>query len=141
MKFKIEKELGKARAGQIETIHGNIDTPSFIIVGTKATVKALTPEQVSSIGAQAILANTYHLYLQPGDEIVKKAGGLHKFMNYNGPTFTDSGGFQVFSLRAKINEEGVNFKSIIDGSGHFFTPEKSIKIQQNIGADIIFASS
>lgn len=163
MEFKIEKELGngRGRVGKIETAHGVIETPAFIVVGTKATVKALTPEQVSSLGAEAILANTYHLYLQPGDEILKKAGGLNKFINWPGPTFTDSGGFQVFSLRGgsaskigsdqieedksvheklvKIDEEGVTFKSIIDGSTHRFTPEKSIEIQHDIGADIIFA--
>lgn len=169
MKFNIEKELGngRGRVGKIETIHGIIETPAFIVVGTKSTVKALTPEQVSELGAQAVLANTYHLYLQPGDDLLKKAGGLHNFMNWHGPTFTDSGGFQAFSLGAafnnnaskisdrnneverndeniseklaKVTEEGVEFKSIIDGSTHFFTPEKSIEIQHNIGADIIFA--
>lgn len=169
MKFSIEKELGngRGRVGKIETAHGAIETPAFIVVGTKATVKALTPEQVSELGAQAVLANTYHLYLQPGDSRLAKAGGLHNFMNWQGPTFTDSGGFQAFSLGAafnnnaskiadrntevgrgdedqvekfaKVTEEGVEFKSIIDGSTHFFTPEKSIEIQHNIGADIIFA--
>ncbi len=168
MKFSIEKELdnGRGRVGKIETPHGSIDTPAFIVVGTKATVKALTVEQVNDLGAQAILANTYHLYLQPGDDIVKKAGGLHSFSNWKGPTFTDSGGFQAFSLGValdskvskiaeiseqikedvsvheklvKIDEDGVTFKSIIDGSSHRFTPEKSIEIQHNIGADIIFA--
>ena len=169
MKFKIEKELnnGRCRVGKIETIHGVIETPAFIVVGTKSTVKALTPEQVSSLGAQAVLANTYHLYLQPGNEILKRAGGLHNFMNWHGPTFTDSGGFQAFSLGvafnnsaskigdrnddiekvdvenlekfAKVTEDGVEFKSILDGSMHFFTPEKSIEIQHDIGADIIFA--
>lgn len=170
MKFSIEKSLDnqRGRAGTIHTPHGDIQTPAFIVVGTKATVKALTPEQVSSLGAQAVLANTYHLYLQPGDHMLSKAGGLHKFMNWNGPTFTDSGGFQAFSLgialdrkvskisdsrsnddpeilsqnHAKlvsIDEDGIDFKSIIDGSSHRFTPEKSIEIQHNIGADIIFA--
>ncbi|HEY9583952.1 MAG TPA: tRNA guanosine(34) transglycosylase Tgt [Candidatus Paceibacterota bacterium] len=163
MEFKIEKELDKARAGTIETLNGSIETPAFIVVGTKAAVKALTPEQVSSLGAQAVLANTYHLYLQPGDKVVKEGGGLGKFMNWSGPTFTDSGGFQAFSLGiaygdsvskisnketvsrlnnnnlVKIDEEGIDFKSIIDGSSHRFTPERSIEIQHNIGADIIFA--
>ncbi len=167
MKFTIEKDLNnsRARVGKIHTEHGDIETPAFIVVGTKATVKSLTPEQVSSLGAQAVLANTYHLYLQPGDELLSKSGGLHKFMNWNGPTFTDSGGFQVFSLgvaygnkiskiadsteenhdtsnHAKlvaIDEDGIDFKSILDGSSHRFTPETSIKIQHNIGADIIFA--
>lgn len=171
MKFTINKELdnGRGRAGNIETKNGNIQTPAFIVVGTKATVKAITTEQVFSLGAQAILANTYHLYLQPGEKILKQAGGLNNFMNWNGPTFTDSGGFQAFSLgvaygnkvskvsekndlvddgveqnnnHAKlvsIDEDGIDFKSIIDGSTHRFTPERSIEIQHNIGADIIFA--
>ncbi len=169
MKFIIEKELDnkRARVGRIETKNGIIETPAFIVVGTKATVKALSVEQVSNLGAQAILANTYHLYLQPGEEILKKSGGLNKFMNYKGPTFTDSGGFQVFSLGSaygnkvskisnndedsdlelnnnhaklvSIDEDGIDFKSILDGSNHRFTPERSIEIQHNIGADIIFA--
>ncbi|HEY9585750.1 MAG TPA: tRNA guanosine(34) transglycosylase Tgt [Candidatus Paceibacterota bacterium] len=184
-----------ARAGVIQTPHGDIETPAFVVVGTKATVKALTPEQVSGLGAQAVLANTYHLYLQPGDELVWDAGGLGKFMHWDGPTFTDSGGFQVFSLGAafglrqskiglsgrpdadapglgkgvskvakgetirqagdveiddggreseharpaKVDEDGVTFKSHIDGSSHRLTPERSLQIQHNIGADIIFA--
>lgn len=168
MKFTIEKELDnkRARVGKIETSNGVIETPAFIVVGTKATVKSLTVEQVKELGSQAVLANTYHLYLQPGEEVMKKTGGLHKFMNWNGPSFTDSGGFQAFSLGVgldedvskvskdgdiqkvknpsnnnlvKIDEEGINFKSIIDGSSHRFTPERSIEIQHNIGADIIFA--
>lgn len=193
MKFNIEKKLkgSRGRVGTIDTIHGSIQTPAFIVVGTKATVKALTIEQVQSLGTQAVLANTYHLYLQPGEELLKKSGGLHKFMNWSGPTFTDSGGFQAFSLGAdfdnkvgkvqkkgeirddagealavaedlfsstcfrkkasaprpspsptnfaKVTEEGVEFRSVIDGSKHFFTPEKSIGIQHNIGADIIFS--
>lgn len=174
IKFTIKKKLeGKlGRVGILETSHGVIETPSFVTVGTKATVKALTPEQVKTLGSQVVLANTYHLYLQPGDEVLKKAGGLHKFMNWNGPTMTDSGGFQAFSLGAafgehvskiasgesvisrcgvenggtdsdcalaKIDEDGVTFSSHIDGSKHRFTPEKSIQIQHNIGADMIFA--
>jgi len=165
--FKIEKKLenGLGRAGIISTPHGEIQTPAFVVVGTKATVKALSPEQVKDLGAQVTLANTYHLYLQPGDELVAKSGGLHKFMNWKGPMMTDSGGFQAFSLGAafgkkisklkseasadtaeneepalaKITEDGVVFKSHIDGSEHFFTPEKSMEIQHNLGADIIFA--
>lgn len=182
----------RGRAGVIHTAHGDIATPAFIPVGTKATVKALSPEQVrDDVKADAVLANTYHLYLQPGTEILEKAGGLHKFMNWSGPTFTDSGGFQAFSLgaafngkgskinkrggelqgegrtkneerkmqdvddqtrssffflpssvdskMAKVTEDGVEFKSIIDGSTHFFTPERSMEIQKSIGADIIFA--
>ena len=107
--FKIERELpnGLGRAGKIETAHGVIETPAFIVVGTKATVKALTPEQVRDLGAQAVLANTYHLYLQPGADLVAGAGGLQKFMNWRGPTFTDSGGFQVFSLGAAYGEGGL----------------------------------
>lgn len=171
--FSIEKELpGKlGRAGILKTPHGNIETPAFVTVGTKATVKALSPEQVKSVGAQVVLANTYHLYLEPGDERVKKFGGLHKFMNWSGPTMTDSGGFQVFSLGAaygkelskitkitdpsqllaerssegetprlaSIGADGVSFRSHLDGSLHYITPEKSIEIQHNLGADIIFA--
>jgi len=178
LNFKIEKKLegGLGRAGVLQTAHGEIETPAFVAVGTKATVKALSPEQVKDLGARVVLANTYHLYLQPGDEIVRDGGGLHKFMNWDGPMMTDSGGFQAFSLgaafgqkvskigntsqmhadedadiadenggsqekpvMAKITEDGVTFKSPIDGSEHHFTPERSIEIQQNIGADMIFA--
>ncbi len=170
--FNIEKKLEGtlARAGTLHTPHGSIRTPSFVVVGTKATVKALTPEQLQDLGAQVVLANTYHLYLQPGDDIVRDAGGLNTFMNWHGPTMTDSGGFQVFSLGAaygkeiskvvqvtdpnfmipersigteaplaKVGNDGVSFKSHLDGSLHYITPEKSIEIQHNIGADIIFA--
>ncbi|MES2314370.1 MAG: tRNA guanosine(34) transglycosylase Tgt [Patescibacteria group bacterium] len=177
MKFTIQAKVANslARAGSIETPHGIIETPAFIPVGTKATVKSVATDVVrEKVGADAVLANTYHLYLQPGDEIIKKAGGLGKFMNWSGPTFTDSGGFQAFSLGtvkgrgkkiadknnqeprdnnqketpvesdtesmlAKIDDDGVTFKSIIDGSEHRFTPERSIQIQHNIAADIIFA--
>jgi len=199
LKFTIEKKMaGKlGRAGVLETPHGKIETPAFVTVGTKATVKALSPEQVKAIydaeprrsnsaelevgalteASGVVLANTYHLYLQPGDETLKKAGGLHNFMNWQGPTMTDSGGFQAFSLgaafgtsvskiaiakntpldvghpmgvygeedrrenpaMAKVTEDGVTFKSPFDGSEHHFTPEKSIAIQHNIGADMIFA--
>ncbi len=176
MEFHIEKKgPNLMRAGVIKTKHGEIKTPAFIPVGTKATVKALTNEQLDSIDTQAVLANTYHLYLEPGDELVKKAGGLHKFMNYDKPLMTDSGGFQVFSLgvalgygiskilkptslvipakagiqedhgdlnlfkKARIDENGVMFRSHLDGSAHYFTPEKSMEIQHNLGADIIFA--
>lgn len=170
--FKIEKKLdGKlGRVGTIHTPHGDIQTPSFVVVGTKATVKSMTPEMLESLGAQVVLANTYHLYLQPGSNIVSKAGGFAKFMGWNGPTMTDSGGFQVFSLGAafgehvskvakagevlhrpedggtgdkgklaKIDEEGVTFKSHLDGSAHRFTPESSMKVQWDLGADMIFA--
>ena len=173
MDFKIEKKLGNclARAGVIKTPHGEIHTPAFVAVGTKATVKSLNPEQVKDVGVEVVLGNTYHLYLQPGDEIVRGAGGIGKFMNWPGPTMTDSGGFQVFSLGtaygkdiskitritdpslliperfddtdaprlAKIGQDGVSFKSHLDGSIHYITPEKSIQIQHNLGADIIFA--
>lgn len=181
--FKIEKKVGKlGRAGIISTPHGEIKTPAFVTVGTKATVKALTPEMVRGLGAQVVLANTYHLYLEPGDELVRDAGGFAKFMNWKGPTMTDSGGFQVFSLGAafgskegklskvmqglpeiisttpedivagdelekgeqagklaRIDEEGVTFKSYKDGSEHRFTPERSMEIQHNLGADMFFA--
>ncbi len=173
IKFIIEKGLPDklGRAGSIETPHGVIQTPAFVSVGTKATVKALTPEQILETGAQVVLANTYHLYLEPGDERVKKFGGLQKFMNWHGPTMTDSGGFQVFSLGAaygkdfskvisindpslllaerstegeiprlaNIGADGVSFRSHHDGSLHYITPEKSIEVQHNLGADILFA--
>lgn len=155
-----------ARAGVISTPHGEIRTPAFIPVGTRAAVRAVLPETMADLGAQALLANAYHLYLQPGADVVDEAGGLGAFMNWPGPTFTDSGGFQVLSLGAgfkktlsmdsqlvqaddviapgkerlaQVDEDGVNFKSHIDGSHHRFTPESSITIQQRIGADIIFA--
>lgn len=168
----------RARAGVLRSPHGEIQTPAFIPVGTKATVKGLTPEQVAATGAQAVLGNTYHLYLEPGHERIAAMGGLGKAMGWGGPTFTDSGGFQVFSLGvafgrsikkvakddapellleageiergegrnvsehfkpAQVGEDGVMFRSHIDGSAHFFTPEKSIEIQNALGADIIFA--
>lgn len=168
--FKIIKKLDGtlARVGEIHTPHGMIQTPCFVTVGTKATVKSLSPEQVRDLGAQVVLANTYHLYLEPGDNIVAAAGGFPKMMNWSGPTMTDSGGFQVFSLGtafdqkvgklakveqitdatpfaisekalAKIDEDGVIFKSFKDGSEHRFTPERSMEIQWNLGADMIFA--
>jgi len=173
MHFKIEKKLENClgRVGVITTAHGVIQTPAFVPVGTKASVKALTPEQARDLGAEVILANTYHLYLQPGLKVLEKIGGLHKLMNWSGPILTDSGGFQVFSLGAaygkqvskitkitdsslliperfddsgaprlaKIGQDGVSFKSHLDGSIHYITPEKSIQIQHNLGADIIFA--
>ncbi len=168
MKFSIEKKLEGtlARVGTIETKNGVIQTPAFVTVGTKATVKALTAEQIRSLEAQVVLANTYHLYLQPGTDIVEKAGGFGKFMDWHGPTMTDSGGFQAFSLGAafgtavskvasadapvedisptagqlaNVTDEGVTFKSHIDGSMHLFTPESSMEAQWKIGADMIFA--
>lgn len=179
--IKKSNEARLARAGIIHTPHGDIETPAFITVGTKATVKSLTVEQIQdNVGAQCVLANTYHLYLQPGDELVAKHGGFAKMMRWTGPTFTDSGGFQVFSLGqaighgvskiatskeiseveaksksqekreakeenvtherlAKIDDDGVTFKSIHDGSEHRFTPERSMQIQHNLGADMFFA--
>ena len=130
-----------ARAGVLHTPHGDIKTPVFMPVGTRATVKALTPDQVEQTQAQILLANTYHLYLRPGEQLVKQAGGLHSFMHWNKPILTDSGGFQVFSLGdlRKITEEGVQFRSHIDGSAHLFTPENVMQIEQDLGADIIMA--
>ena len=134
-------EKTKARRGRIQTPHGVIETPVFMPVGTAATVKAMLPEQVKDLGASIILSNTYHLYLRPGHEIIREAGGLHKFMNWDRAILTDSGGFQVFSLGdlRKISEEGVAFRSHIDGSAHFFKPEKSIEVQNALGSDIIMA--
>jgi tRNA-guanine transglycosylase len=135
-----DKKTG-ARRGVIHTPHGDIQTPIFMPVGTQATVKSMTNEELVENGAQIILGNTYHLYLRPGDELIKEAGGLHKFMKWNRPILTDSGGFQVFSLNElrKITEEGVEFRSYLDGSKHFFSPEKVMSIEENIGADIIMA--
>ena len=134
-------ERTRARRGIVHTPHGDIQTPIFMPVGTAATVKAMRPEQVEEMGAQIILSNTYHLYLRPGHDIVKEAGGLHKFMNWNKPILTDSGGFQVFSLgkMRKITEEGVKFQSHIDGSRHMLSPEKSIEVQHALGSDIMMA--
>ena len=166
--FSVDAELpGRlGRAGVIRTPHGDIHTPAFIAVGTQATVKAVLPETMKELGAQAVLANAYHLYLQPGPDIVEEAGGLGAFMNWPGPTFTDSGGFQVMSLGAgfrkvlamdtnrvqaddviaegkerlaHVDDDGVTFRSHLDGSTHRFTPEVSIRIQHQLGADIIFA--
>lgn len=169
--FRIDKKIDGTlgRVGEITTPHGTIQTPAFVTVGTKATVKGITPEMLKDLGSQVALANTYHLYLQPGDEIIRDAGGFPKMMNWDGPTMTDSGGFQVFSLGeafgtgvskvasgedlvvserkgysknnkfAKIDEDGVTFTSFIDGSKHRFTPERSMEIQWNLGADMIFA--
>jgi len=129
----------RARLGSLKTTHGSIETPIFMPVGTNATVKAMTPEDLRGVEAQIILANTYHLYLRPGHRLVEKLGGLHRFMNWDRPILTDSGGFQVFSLGElrKISEEGVRFQSHLDGSYHFLTPELAVEIQQSLGADII----
>ena len=139
IKYTLEVKDGNARAGVIETPHGKIETPVFMPVGTQATVKAMTKEELETIHSQIILGNTYHLYLRPGDKLVNDFGGLHKFMNWDKPILTDSGGFQVFSLGdlRKIKEEGVHFRSHLDGSKHFLSPEKSIEIQNNLGSDIM----
>lgn len=133
-----EEKDTKARLGTIETNYGTVETPMFMPVGTQATVKTLTPEELYAMHTGVILANTYHLWLRPGADLVEKAGGLHRFMNYNGPILTDSGGFQVFSLASpkNISEEGVKFKSHLDGSSLFLTPEKSIEIQNKLDSDI-----
>ncbi len=139
--FELIAEDGSARAGIFHTPHGAIPTPIFAPVGTKATVKSLTQRHLKELDTPLILANTYHLYLRPGDELIADMGGLHKFMSWDRPILTDSGGFQVFSLSdmREVDEDGVTFKSYIDGSIHRFTPERSIKIQENLGADIIMA--
>ena len=139
--FTITARDNRARAGIFSTPHGDLLTPVFAPVGTQATVKTLTPEHLKEINATLVLSNTYHLYLRPGDELVHDMGGLHKFMGWPNPMLTDSGGFQVFSLSKtrKIDDDGVTFKSHIDGSTHRFTPKKSIAIQENLGADIIMA--
>ncbi len=139
--FEIIKQHSHSscRLGRITTPHGTIDTPAFMPVGTQATVKALTPEDLLACGAEVILGNTYHLYLRPGHEVIRSLGGLHRFMNWKKPLLTDSGGFQVFSLNslAKVTEEGVTFTSHLDGSTHFFSPEQSMQVQEALGADIL----
>lgn len=139
--FELVAQQGSARAGIFHTPHGQIPTPIFAPVGTQATVKAVTPSQLQELGARLVLANTYHLYLRPGAELIAELGGLHHFMNWPHPILTDSGGFQVFSLadQRKVDEDGVTFRSHIDGSTHRLTPEASIAIQENLGADIIMA--
>ena len=138
--IKQDKKTG-ARVGILHTPHGDIETPTYMPVGTQATVKGVMPRDLKEAKSQIILANTYHLYMRPGDELVKQAGGLHKFMAWDKPILTDSGGFQVFSLAKlnKIKDEGVEFSSHVDGSRHFITPEKAIDIENNLGADIIMA--
>lgn len=138
--IKVCRQSG-ARLGKLYTPHGTIETPVFMPVGTQATVKAMTPEELTEIDSQIILSNTYHLYLRPGHKLIERAGGLHKFMNWNRPILTDSGGFQVFSLGSlrEISEEGVEFRSHIDGSKHFISPEKAVEIQNSLGGDIIMA--
>jgi queuine tRNA-ribosyltransferase len=137
--FTLQHQDGSARTGVFSTAHGDFQTPAFMPVGTQGTVKGVTPAQLTDLGAQIILSNTYHLHLRPGDEAIKKFGGLHKFMNWDGPILTDSGGFQIFSLTKlrKIVESGVSFKSHIDGSPIELTPEKVVNIQENLGVDIM----
>lgn len=151
--FKVQKTQGQARNGTFKTPHGLIHTPVFMPVGTKATVKTLSQSDLKKLKSEIILANTYHLYLRPGESTIKKMGGLHKWMNWDGPILTDSGGYQVFSLAlekdysknskfktsVKIDENGVTFKSHLDGSKHYLTPENAIKIQEDLGADVIMA--
>lgn len=134
-------ENGRARLGLLHTKHGTVETPVFMPVGTQATVKTMTPEEVWQVGGRLILSNTYHLYLRPGQELVRESGGLHRMMNWSGPILTDSGGFQVFSLGPlrKITEAGVTFRSHIDGSEHFFSPEKAMEVQMTLGSDIAMA--
>ena len=141
LSFTVEARDGRARAGRIVTPHGEIETPVFMPVGTVATVKAVSQDILEELGAEIILGNTYHLYLRPGHENIRKLGGLHRFMSWDRSMLTDSGGFQVFSLSElrKISEEGVAFRSHLDGSSHVFTPEKSMEIQIALGADIIMA--
>ena len=138
LKFTLKKTCGHARLGTVETAHSTIPTPVFMPVGTQASVKTATPEEVWDTGSRILLANTYHLYLRPGHELVKRAGGLHSFMNWNGSILTDSGGFQAFSLgpMRKISDEGVLFRSHIDGSKHMFTPESVMEVEMALGADI-----
>jgi queuine tRNA-ribosyltransferase len=138
----LKKSAGSAaRLGRLQTTRGAIDTPAFMPVGTQATVKTLTPEEVSQLGAEIILSNTYHLYLRPGTEVIAAAGGLHRFMNWERPVLTDSGGFQVFSLSSlrQVTDEGVQFRSHLDGSPHFLTPERSMEVQGVLGSDIAMA--
>lgn len=139
--FQITSKNNRARTGKFSTPHGKLVTPVFAPVGTQATVKTLTPEHLKDINASLVLSNTYHLYLRPGDDIVSEMGGLHRFMRWPNPMLTDSGGFQVFSLAQtrQIDDDGVTFKSHIDGSTHRFTPQRATRIQENLGADIIMA--
>ncbi len=137
--FSIDGSQGSARAGRFITPHGAVDTPAFMAVGTQATVKTLDPADLHELGARMILGNAYHLHLRPGDELIRDLGGLHEFMAWDGPILTDSGGFQVFSLEGlrTISEDGVEFRSHIDGSTHVFTPESVMQIENNLGADVI----
>ena len=137
--FRVVAADGEARAGVLSTAHGEVETPAFMPVGTKATVKSLTPEEVRSVGAQILLGNSYHLHFRPGDELIAEVGGLHRFMGWDGPILTDSGGFQVFSLRdtlAGVDDDGVTFRNVYDGASARFTPELAVAIQRNLGSDI-----
>lgn len=137
--FKLHKTSGNARSGILKTSHGDIQTPFFMPIATSGAIKGLTTEEIKELGAQILLSNTYHLHLRPGEDIIEKAGGLHKFMNWNGPILTDSGGYQIFSLAKirKLKDNGVEFQSHLDGKKIFLTPEKAIEIQMKLGSDII----
>ena len=137
--FSLEAQDGAARAGVLETPRGSVLTPCFMPVGTKGTVKAMSPERLKAVGSQVILANTYHLALRPGSDVVRGLGGLHRFMAWDGPILTDSGGYQVFSLRdtARVDDSGAEFRSIYDGSKQVFTPERAMAEQRALGADLI----
>jgi queuine tRNA-ribosyltransferase len=137
--FAVSHTSGRARAARLDTPHGPVETPAFMPVGTLATVKSLDPDDLTAMGARMVLSNAYHLHLRPGDELVRDLGGLHRFMGWNGPMLTDSGGFQVFSLASlrTVNEDGVEFRSHIDGSARTFTPESVMRIERNLGADVI----
>ncbi|HHY13553.1 MAG TPA: tRNA-guanine transglycosylase, partial [Thermoanaerobacterales bacterium] len=141
MSFRVLYECSEtgARIGELKTPHGVIQTPVFMPVGTQATVKTMTPEELKEVGAQIVLSNTYHLYIRPGHKLIEQVGGLHKFMNWDKPILTDSGGFQVFSLSKlrEITDNGIIFRSHLDGSKHNFTPEKVIDIQNSLGSDIM----
>jgi queuine tRNA-ribosyltransferase len=139
--FTLEARSGRARAGRLRTPHGEIETPAFMPVGTAGAVKAVTQRDLRDLGAQVVLANTYHLMLRPGDALVAQLGGLHGFTGWSGPFLTDSGGYQVFSLSAlrRVSEEGVRFRSHLDGSSHMLSPERSMEVQANLGADLIMA--
>ncbi len=139
--FKVHHRHGRARSGSVTTSHGKVETPVFMPVGTAGTVKAMTQQALLEVEAEILLANTYHLHLRPGSDLIERSGGLHGFMGWEGPILTDSGGYQVFSHRelAHISEEGVKFRSHLDGSSHFITPERAVRIQQRLGADIIMA--
>ena len=139
--FEVEAACGRARAGRLRTPHGEVETPCFMPVGTKATVKGVSPERLAAAGATVVLANAYHLYFRPGTELVRSHGGLHRFMGWPRPILTDSGGFQVFSLADTrvVDDQGVEFASVYDGSRHVFTPELAMRIQEDLGADIVMS--